>query len=853
MTRTLPLRVPPLPGEAIDSWLEYTAHRYGVPFGDVVEACGLPRRNPPKWRLRMSEAECEGVATATGIDAETAADLTLSRFDGTAPQTEAATRTLTTFPFGYRAWSRFCPLCLAETGGRWQLSWRLGWSFACVHHRCILADTCPACRRWQRRRSGAYSLVPVPGKCSSATSRSDACSCDFTEAETSVLPSADSIVVAQQRVLSIVHNNRTDLAVYRQHQASAKEGLRDLKALIARYLACADRNGLHWVLKSTGQDNLAHLADAAPTRWPHTTNTSHLITPAVAVHMAIATEWAVSILDETTLERAADRARAVVVAAEGKVRLKLEVELSRESPLMNGVLIKAHNRTLSALTRLRYRASAPDPMLPSPIDDRLHRLLTRVPASLWPAWSVRLVSPGIPSFARAREALAAMLLLVGTAEPMNSIIADCGLMNGPRAVSDCLRTFSRNPQWDAVSTALIRLSDYLNRVKPPIDYRRRRSLDYSDLLTGARWKQVCRDTGHLDSPLGRMGVAARAYLFERISAAEARDWSSPLSTEQIRAQRDSILRFPLLLSSRVAERLMDEARRFLDRQGVVEPVSWCPPLELIADLDLLGPDLRSIDAGELRRCSLRPFTSVRTLAKDFNLSCYAVRYLLSNTPADLSDARTDPTSTSHRWGRPRVLEQASTGELRELYENQGRTLIDIARTFRVSSGFVAKAAAQAHISKHQSPLSAIDPQWVHEQHHVKRRTLRDIATEIGISETTLWNWRRNHEPCSIGKRGTPVTPHACIGTRLQHQVTALFESPEGRSLLWTFEELVRYPNYTAAANGIGITPFVVGARVRKLESQLGAPLIHRAHCNLPLCPTAQGRQALVLISGLRLA
>ena len=49
--------------------------------------------------------------------------------------------------------SRFCPACLAETGGRWQLWWRRRWAFACPIHQCLLADTCPCCDRWQRDRS----------------------------------------------------------------------------------------------------------------------------------------------------------------------------------------------------------------------------------------------------------------------------------------------------------------------------------------------------------------------------------------------------------------------------------------------------------------------------------------------------------------------------------------------------------------------------------------------------------------------------------------------------------------------------------------------------------------------------
>jgi hypothetical protein len=39
--RTLPIRVDPIDGEAIDSWLEATARRTHTAFGDLLTAVGL--------------------------------------------------------------------------------------------------------------------------------------------------------------------------------------------------------------------------------------------------------------------------------------------------------------------------------------------------------------------------------------------------------------------------------------------------------------------------------------------------------------------------------------------------------------------------------------------------------------------------------------------------------------------------------------------------------------------------------------------------------------------------------------------------------------------------------------------
>ena len=52
-------------------------------------------------------------------------------------------------PFGpvRRDGSHYCPKCLTARDGRWMLSWRLPWSFACTAHGTVLLDDCPACGR----------------------------------------------------------------------------------------------------------------------------------------------------------------------------------------------------------------------------------------------------------------------------------------------------------------------------------------------------------------------------------------------------------------------------------------------------------------------------------------------------------------------------------------------------------------------------------------------------------------------------------------------------------------------------------------------------------------------------------
>ena len=43
--RTLPIRLDPVDGEALDSWLEAVSHRLSSAWGDFADAVGLPAPN----------------------------------------------------------------------------------------------------------------------------------------------------------------------------------------------------------------------------------------------------------------------------------------------------------------------------------------------------------------------------------------------------------------------------------------------------------------------------------------------------------------------------------------------------------------------------------------------------------------------------------------------------------------------------------------------------------------------------------------------------------------------------------------------------------------------------------------
>ncbi|MEU9808569.1 TniQ family protein [Mycobacterium sp. NPDC050853] len=174
--RTLPIRVEPIEGEALDSWLEALGYRFSAAWGDMVAAAGLPGQDQTgafSPLASLNAAQTDVLGTVTGVAPALLHRMTLAHHHGTGLAIRAGTDKVDrAFPWSRMRYSRFCPDCLRDTGGRWQLFWRLGWAFACEQHRCLLVDECPACRQRQRERPLPIELVPHPGHCATPASQS---------------------------------------------------------------------------------------------------------------------------------------------------------------------------------------------------------------------------------------------------------------------------------------------------------------------------------------------------------------------------------------------------------------------------------------------------------------------------------------------------------------------------------------------------------------------------------------------------------------------------------------------------------------------------------------------------------
>ncbi len=123
----LPLRVPIVPGEALDSWLEALARRSQVTVGTLTAALGWPVPATPGGLVA-------GIPGQVLRRIEDQAGLPAGRLD-----VAVLDRYLPLGPIRRRG-SWYCPSCLAERDGRWLLAWRLGWTFACTTHRVLTGN-----------------------------------------------------------------------------------------------------------------------------------------------------------------------------------------------------------------------------------------------------------------------------------------------------------------------------------------------------------------------------------------------------------------------------------------------------------------------------------------------------------------------------------------------------------------------------------------------------------------------------------------------------------------------------------------------------------------------------------------
>jgi hypothetical protein len=235
-----------------------------------------------------------------------------------------------------------------------------------------------------------------------------------------------------------------------------------------------------------------------------------------------------------------------------------------------------------------------------------------------------------------RPALSSILLLVHSRLNLDEAASWIDSPIDGQAVSRVLQLLEQQDQWIEIRTALIRMVDYLTENHVPVDYQRRRRLDYGMLLPDEVWSQICRDTATPGPRLVR-GRIARCFLFERLSGqpASVSPWALGNS-----AFRTKTADFPRHLTPELDRALDEHAHKFLADQGIGdEPVAWQPTNLVLDGLDLPGTDPAAVDVADLHGLVAVDGIKLGTVALRLDTSRDAVRYLLEIHPAPRSDLR----------------------------------------------------------------------------------------------------------------------------------------------------------------------------------------------------------------------
>jgi len=449
--------------------------------------------------------------------------------------------------------------------------------------------------------------------------------------------------------------------------------------------------------------------------------------------------------------------------------------------------------------------------------------------------------------------LSSAVLLVGNKTELDEAATGLGSVTDGRTISRLLQLLVDDPRWEAIAAAVTRLAAYLDDNDVPVDYQRRRRLDYTNLLPPEQWLDLCRRTG-MPPGQGRRDKIARCLLFTSISGLPIED-APDFDTTGEAYFRAEAARFAAIRTPEIAAALDQTARDFLARHRVRgEPVTWHPPLSILSDLDLPGPDPSLIDVARLHELVRDRVHPVRHAAEVLGTTVDAVRVVLDEHPAPaapLTVTQARATGQVRHAARQVLIEK----EFRRRYVDQHQSLYDIAKETGFSRQVLARLAAEYGIELREGPQDykrkgVIDRDWLLEQYVGCGRTLPDLAREKDMSTANMARWARFHQ---IPQRARGGASHdASLRTidqasDLPAPIAKALTSPYAWQRLNRFAASIGYQTLSEAAEHLDITQSTLVTQINRLERDIGGPLLERAERGRPMNPTALGEQVLAAL------
>lgn len=613
--RTLPLRVPIMAGEALDSWLEALARRSQVTVGTLTAALGWPVPATPGGLVA-------GIPAQVLRRLEHLAGLPARRLD-----VAVLDRHLPLGPVRRRG-SRYCPSCLAERDGRWLLAWRLGWTFACTTHRVLLCDTCPACGQAPRGRGGRAGLNP-PGTCPNTIKRTSCCSADLRQVTADRLAPGHPVLAAQHWTAALFSLDDTP-------SAGNRVEVGDLGIVAS------------WVLRQAPGGHFAGSGPQALAAWreqdqhsPAARRQPRRPPPASAALTGTLAATAMTVLAGSD-EQAIDQIRALLPRRARPQRARpagLPAQRWQQlSQPTRSRFLRALDPDLIPADRIRYRTSTPQAAIPADPPGLLAARARAIPQLLWPEWAIRLMPARGFAAGPFRSTIAACLLLPGhPGRATRTAITTLHAYRSALAVGTELRALAGNGH-DTVLTAITCLAGYLDTCGSPIDYQRRRDLIPAATITAGQWRDLCYGAAAHPGETPRHHHAQR-YLFQLLTGADLHDPRHALAFTTT-SDYSHYHAFADALPGGLRDALHHHAAALLHHLGISEPLTWAPPALCCAGLTLPGPEPDDIDLDAVASLIITGRLPVADAAAQLGTSTGHVRLALEHIPRP-----------ARQWGR----------------------------------------------------------------------------------------------------------------------------------------------------------------------------------------------------------
>lgn len=766
--RRLPFVMAPLPDEPFDSWLEAYAADYGASLGELAVALGLVQTDllsaaaasvRHRWATELSPQQLLNLEAATGDPQDLYRESTRMVFARHVIRLTKSGRVSPSCP-GAGVVPRYCPACLEDSRGRWRLSWQFPFGFACGRHRALLVDHCPTCRRPPRERAPVLGAVPVPGRCLNTLAGNDPRRCETDLQSVPAGPGASMQILETQRaMLRVVSAGVARFGIYASNPQPALRVFEDM-ALLSRAArqALDDGSAPAWL----AQDSTVELwLQAGPTL------DRYRLHPASSLDVAVGNLVAHQALLEDG--RIAELLRGRVGPHTG---------LDRFSPALQHEVTCALGRRRRPTAFLQAEGGRTD------VDAK--KRAAKLPAVLWAEWTAQL-TPRRTNIEIAGAALAAATVFTGTrlthAAAQN--LLDPAIAT--RQVTHIMRQLGANrPEAHTVRT-IASLAQYLDSHDTPVDFARRRQLDYRSLLPRSLWEEICDKEGVVSGGLRRWSLA-RAELYRqlsgnRVALAPSGDSVGTLTIATLNRFRSGV-------PSGVHHALHHVGRSFLMDQGITEPLTWMPPLEIVGLVTIESQDSSGGDWP-----AAQPVRS--------------------------------------QIDRAGVVRDYQSGRsLRAIAENRGVGRQTIGRVL----------VEQGEPSRRGRARIAVDGDWLKQRYLVDMRTIVEVAAEASVSHATVK--RRMTElgiasrPRGSASRADAIRTDERAGS--SKLLIAALTGTGAAQRAQRFIVIARHPTLISAAQELGVTGPILSAQMSLLSAAVGGPLLRRAGRGRPQALTPLG-------------